>query len=141
MTARSVRSSFAVAALTCGIVFAGAPAASAACATYPGTNEIVIKVGSGDPLMSIAPTPSGLVGVCVDVIGEPNPSVDPDVTVEVYPQGCGTPCFVLAWDGVSTGPVTVRVTVTVDKTTTTVERVVGGQGDGSFCINAGTPCP
>lgn len=111
----------------------------AACAIYPGTNEIEIQIGDGAPFAFIPATPAGVVGVCVDVEATPDPQIDPDVTVEIG-EGCGTPCFVVAWDGISTGAITVHVTVIVDNDPTTFVHTIPGQGIGSFCINAGMPC-
>lgn len=136
---KALKSILAVAALASGMTVAAASPAAAACAVYPGTNEITIRIGSGDPLTSIQPTPSGLVGICVDVIGGPNLVIDEEVTVD-FPEGCGN-CFVLAWDGVSWGAGIVRITVIVDNQSTTIEHPIGGNNDGSFCINSGTPCP
>ncbi|HEX2293689.1 MAG TPA: hypothetical protein VHN37_00070 [Actinomycetota bacterium] len=136
----SLKTWVAAVALASGVVAVVPSPASAACAIYPGTNEITIRIGSGDPLMRIEPTPSGLVGLCVEVSGTPTPTVDPDVTVD-FPEGCSSPCFVIAWDGVSTAPVLVRVTVIVDNQPTTIERTLVGQEEGSFCINSGAPCP
>lgn len=136
---RSIRSMSVVCALAFGTVAVGATPASAACVIYPGTNPITITIGE-DPLTRIPATPAGLVGVCVDVVATPDPQVDTDPTVQVG-ESCGIPCFVVAWDGASIGSVTVRVTVIVNNSPTTVEHTVPAVGVFGFCINAGMPCP
>lgn len=142
MTSRSKkRTRFALCAAAIGVaVCVPASPAQAACAIYPGTNEIEIQIGDGPGLARIPATPGGLVGVCVDVEAAPDPQIDTDPTIEVG-EGCGIPCFVVAWDGVSAGSITVRVTVIVNNQPTTVEHTIPAQAVGSFCINAGMPCP
>lgn len=117
-----------------------APPAHAECVTYPGTNPIVITIG-GDGLARIPGTPAGLASVCVDVsFDDPQPQVDTEPTVE-HGTGCGTPCFVVAWDGVDVGPFSLAVTVTANGTTRTFTHSSPGGPTGHFCINAGMPCP
>ena len=132
---------FVITAILIGASVVGATPAHAACATIGGTNPITIYIGPLEDPVRIPGTPV-LATLCVtaSVEGDPQLQVDPDVTVELG-SGCGFPCFVVAWDGVSTGPITVTVTVTVNDQTTTVQRTLPGDGYGAICINAGMPCP
>lgn len=136
-----IRTMLCVAALSVGGVLFQAAPASAACAVYPGTNEIRIWIGGGDPpTRGIPATPYGLVGICVDVAGDPSPQVGTNLTVTPG-ENCGIPCLVVAYDGVSTNPVTITVTVIVNNVPTSVPVTLPGGAYGSFCINAGMPCP
>ncbi len=128
-----------VAAVATGLLVVQAPPALAACAIYPGTNAIIIEIG-GRPVLKIPATPEGLVGVCAEVETGGTPQVDSDVTVEVG-ESCGVPCFVVAWDGVTTGPVTVRLTVYSGGSGDPVEHTFPGENVGEFCFKAGMTCP
>lgn len=126
--------------LTAGMIATAAPA-YALCGPIGGTNPITIQVGPlEDPIIIRGTSPVATYCVDASVEGDPNPQVDPDVTVEPG-TGCGIPCFVVAWDGVSTSTVTVHVSVTVNGETTTFDRTFPGEGYGSICVNAGMPCP
>lgn len=127
-------------ALLWSLISIAAPTpALASCVVWPGTNEIVITWSDQIDIgtVVIPGTPAGLVGICVDVQGSPNPQVaDPYVDV----CGNGTPCFVVSWDGVSTDPVTVSVTIYVDGTPTTFGETIQATGAGKICIQSGTNC-
>jgi hypothetical protein len=102
----------------------------------PGVNPIMIDEQEFTPAVA-----ANVVGICVDVVGNPGPEIGTDITVEPG-VNCGVPCFVVAWDGITiTESVTVRVTV-YDRGSpvTTVERTVPA-GSIGICLHAGMPCP
>jgi hypothetical protein len=138
---KRLRSILLITTMTTGGILVAAPPAHAVCGTVGGTNPITIHIGPLEDPIRIPGTPV-LATLCVtaSVEGDPNPQVDPDVTVEPG-SGCGFPCFVVAWGGVSTGPVTVTVTATVNGEPVTVQRTLPGEGYGAICVNAGMPCP
>jgi hypothetical protein len=113
-----------------------APNAWAACAMSPAVNPI--SIGELELTPAVAPD---IVGVCAEVVGNADPEVGTDVTVEPG-LGCGIPCFVVAWDGVTiTEPITISITVYVGGSATTVERTVPAGSSGQICLHAGMPCP
>lgn len=143
MTARRFAGSIVVLGLALGGVVTQAGPAMAACASNPATNPITINhpfPQLAGPVV-IPGIEGGMATVCADVTGNPSPQVDPDVTVDVQPTGCGTPCFVVEWDGVSTQAVTVSVSITSRSGELDFERTIPAGNHGSFCINAGQPCP
>jgi hypothetical protein len=129
-------------AVAAGVVVFGAAPAAATCATSPATNPITVDPPVGDPIV-VGGIPRGVVTACVEVGGSPSPQVDTEPTVDVQPTGCGVPCFVVEWDGVTTQPVTVGTSGQVgDLLQWGPEPIpVLGGTTGDFCINAGTPCP
>ena len=139
---RKASSLIAVALVAGATLVVPAPPTFAACATNPGTNPITIDPGPplDDPIRPVPGAPGGLVGICVDVAGDPAPQVGTNVTITPGSQ-CGIPCFVVAYDGVSTNSLTVTVTITVRGETASFPFTVPGGAYGSFCINAGMPCP
>lgn len=136
---RSLRSVICVSALTLGAVMLGASPASAACGSTPGTNPITVKPEPplADPGIVVPGVPGGLVTVCADVEGDPIPQVDFAPTVDVQPTGCGIPCFVVEWDGVTINAVTVSGSVN----DVGFERTVPAGSYGGFCVNSGQTCP
>lgn len=140
-TAR-VRSGLCVAVLSMAAAVLHAPPASAACASDPATNPITINPGPPFPGPIVIPgNPGDTLVVCASVDGDPAPEIDPDVTVDVRPFGCGVPCFVVEWDGVAVQPVTVSISVNSGSFGLDFQRTIPGGNYGSFCINAGQPCP
>jgi hypothetical protein len=143
MPSRRLSGLIAVLTLASTFVLMAPSPASAACATYPGTNEIRI---SFDPPLDqffsdivVPGTPSGLVQVCVDVSGTLNPQAS--IPTADTPSGCGIPCFYVSWDGVSNDPMTVSVSVTAGDVTVSKTATIPGGAKGGFCIKAGTTCP
>lgn len=134
---RGIASTLAVAG---ALVVVPAAPALADCAMYPGTNPVSVTVG-GEEVASVPGTGEGGNGICYSITGNPDPEVDQDLTITPG-VGCGIPCFVVAWGGVTTTPFTVHVTLFTAGYFTAVERTFGGDsGIGSFCINAGMACP
>ena len=122
-----------------GVLLGAAGPASAACVTNPTTNPITIDPGPPfeEPIV-IPGVSEGIVAACVEVEGNPDPQVDTNPTVDVVPFGCGAPCFVVEWDGVTTQPVTISGGV---GDAGAFQRTVPGRTVGELCVNAGQPCP
>ncbi len=138
--ARSLRSLVCIAVLASGAVAVGATPASAACASNPGTNPITVRPDPPlpDPGIVVPGIPRGIVTVCASVEGDPNPAVDTNPTVEVQPFGCGVPCFVVEWDGVTIQGVTVSGSV---DDSLAFQLPIPGGNYGGFCIDSGMACP
>lgn len=113
--------------------------ALASCAVWPGTNPITITPHPAINPVEVPGTDQGMVGFCVSVEGSPDPQVDGEPHVDT-PPGCGIPCFVVSWDGVTTSPFTITITVYRSGNPQSTELTVPG-GSTPICINAGTPCP
>jgi hypothetical protein len=140
---RFFRSGVCVIVLVGGTIALGAAPASAACGTSPGTNPIRVSPDPPlDPFGFVVPgIPEGMVQVCAEVEGDPAPQVDTDPTVDVRPTGCGVPCFVVEWDGVTMQPFTITAYGGVGPTDFFHQRTVDGGNYGGFCLNAGQSCP
>lgn len=135
---RAFSSGVTVAAMAVGAVLAGATPASAACASNPTTNPITIDPGPPFREPIVIQGLSEIVTVCGEVEGSPSPQVDTSPTVDVVPFGCGTPCFVVEWDGVTTSPMTVSGGA---GDAFAFQRAIPGGARGEFCVNSGQPCP
>lgn len=140
---RRISSLLIVVALSLSLLITGAStsALANACAVYPGTDAITIELGP--PLdgvitpISVPETPNGLVGVCVDATGNPNPTT---LLPEINP--CTSDCVLASWQGVTTDPVTVTVTTYVGGQASARSFTIPGGSKGSFCIKIGSAsCP
>ena len=140
MDGRRFAGSIVVLGLAIGGLVVQAGPALAACASSPGTNAIYINPGPPFRPIVIPGIPGGTVTACAEVTGGGQIVVGRP-TVQLQPIGCGVPCFVVAWDGVSNDAVTVSGTVSVGAHTYAFSQTIPAGSYGSFCIKAGMPCP
>lgn len=102
--------------------------------TYPGAN---IQVG---PVQESVPSISQL-NICVSV-----DNTTAGLPLPQFPTGCGSPCFIMATDGVTAGAITTVQATWMDNGTTPdgrTEQIPESQGVGPFpvCVAVGEPAP